>query len=176
MLENISYLIGQGLGIVAVILGFLAFQRKTAMGIILTQMGAALVFALHYTLLHAPTAIALNLLFVVNCVYCYFRDKRGSKEKIGTYVLIALVVAIGIVTWEGWYTGALVVGLVFNTVSISLEDPQNTRRMMLIKTPLCFLYNLMVGSIGGMIYECTVLTSSVIGILRYRQKQQKPKS
>ena len=71
MLENMSYLIGQGLGIVAVILGFLAFQRKTAVGIILTQMGAALVFALHYTLLHAPTAIALNLLFVVNCVYCF---------------------------------------------------------------------------------------------------------
>jgi hypothetical protein len=170
MFDNIPYLIGQALGILAVLLGFLSFQRKTAAGIILTQMCAALVFAVHYTLLSAPTAIALNLLFAVNCVYCYFRDKRGSREKIGTYILIVLVIAIGIVTWEGWYTAALVAGLVFNTISIALEDPQNTRRCMLIKTPLCFLYNLMVGSLGGMIYECTVLTSSIIGIIRYRNK------
>ena len=172
MLENIPYLIGQALGIVAVILGFVSFQRKTAAGIILTQMSAALVFALHYTLLSAPTAIALNLLFAVNCVYCYFRDRRGSKEKIGTYVLIVLVIAIGIVTWEGWYTGSLVVGLVFNTVSIALNDPQKTRKMMLVKTPLCFLYNLMVGSVGGMVYETVVLISSVIGIVRYGRKKK----
>lgn len=171
-MENILYLIGQALGILAVILGFLSFQRKTVAGIILTQMGAALVFALHYAILSAPTAIALNLLFAVNCVYCYFRDKRGSKEKIGTYVLIVLVIAIGIVTWEGWYTGSLVVGLVFNTVSIALNDPQKTRKMMLIKTPLCFLYNLMVGSVGGMIYECVVLISSIIGMVRYGQKKK----
>ena len=170
MFENIPYLIGQLLGIVAVVLGFLSFQRKTVIAIILTQMTTALVFAVHYTLLSAPTAIALNLLFVVNCVYCYFRDKRGSKERIGTYVLIVLVIAIGVLTWEGWYTGSLVVGLIFNTISIALNDPQKTRRMMLVKTPLCFLYNLMVGSLGGMIYECTVLISSIIGMLRYRKK------
>ena len=170
MMDQIPYLIGQLLGIVAVVLGFLSFQRKTAAGIVLTQMAAALVFVMHYTLLSAPTAIALNALFAVNCVYCYFRDKRGSRERIGTYVLIVLVIAIGVLTWEGWYTGSLVVGLVFNTVSIALNDPQRTRQMMLVKTPLCFLYNLMVGSVGGMIYECTVLTSSIIGIIRYRKK------
>ena len=172
MFENIPYLIGQVLGIVAVILGFVSFQRKTAAGIILTQMSAALVFALHYTLLSAPTAIALNLLFALNCVYCYFRDRRGSKEKIGTYVLIVLVIAIGIATWEGWYTGSLVVGLVFNTISIALNDPQKTRKMMLVKTPLCFLYNLMVGSVGGMVYETVVLISSIIGIVRYGRKKK----
>ena len=68
MFENIPYLIGQLLGIVAVVLGFLSFQRKTVVAIILTQMTTALVFAVHYTLLSAPTAIALNLLFAVNCV------------------------------------------------------------------------------------------------------------
>ena len=42
--------------------------------------------------------------------------------------------------------------------------------MMLIKAPLCFVYNLMVGSIGGMIYECAILSSAVIGLFRYRDK------
>ena len=116
------------------------------------------------------TAIALNLLAAANCIYCYFRDKRGIKNMIGSYVLMALVVVISLLTWEGWYSVAIMVGLVFNTISLALDHPQKTRGMMLIKAPLCFVYNLMVGSLGGMIYECAILSSAVIGLFRYRGK------
>ena len=168
MFEDIPYLIGQLLGLVAVVMGFLSFQRKTPVGIIVFQMMTALIFAVHYTLIGAPTAIALNLLAAANCIFCYFRDKRGSKSLIGSYVLMALVVIISLLTWEGWYSIAIMVGLVFNTISLALDHPQKTRRVMLIKAPLCFVYNLMVGSVGGMIYECAILSSAVIGLLRYR--------
>ena len=168
MFEDIPYLIGQLLGLVAVAMGFLSYQRKTPVGIIVFQMMTALIFAVHYTLIGAPTAIALNLLAAANCVFCYYRDKRGSKSLIGSYVFIALVIVISLLTWEGWYSIAIMVGLVLNTISFALDHPQKMRRIMLIKTPLCFAYNLMVGSVGGMIYECTVLVSSVIGLLRYR--------
>ena len=47
MFEDIPYLIGQGLGLVAVVMGFLSFQRKTPVGIIACQLTAALVFAVH---------------------------------------------------------------------------------------------------------------------------------
>ena len=168
MPENIPYIIGQGLGLVAVVLGFLSFQRKTPIGIIAFQLTAAIVFVAHYSMIAAPTAIALNLLAAANCIFCYFRDKRGMKSMIGSYVLMALVVAISLATWEGWYSIAIMVGLVFNTISLALDHPQKTRRMMLIKAPLCFIYNLMVGSLGGMLYESVILASAVIGLIRYR--------
>ena len=44
-MNNITYIIGQALGIVAVILGFISFQRKTQLGIIVTQCATALVFS-----------------------------------------------------------------------------------------------------------------------------------
>lgn len=171
MFEDIPYLIGQLLGLVAVVMGFLSFQRKTPVGIIACQFTAALVFAVHYTLIAAPTAIALNLLAAANCIYCYFRDKQGVKNMIGSYVLMALVILISLLTWEGWYSLAIMVGLVFNTISLALDHPQKTRGMMLVKAPLCFVYNLMVGSLGGMVYECAILSSAVIGLFRYRGKR-----
>ena len=173
MFEDIPYLIGQLLGLVAVVMGFLSFQRKNAAGIIVFQLTAALIFAVHYTLIGAPTAIALNLLTAANCIFCYFRDKRGSKSMIGSYVMMLLVVVISLLTWEGWYSATIMVGLVFNMISLALDHPQKTRRVMLIKAPLCFVYNLMVGSLGGMVYECTILASAVIGLFRYRGGKQK---
>ena len=172
MFEDIPYLIGQLLGLVAVVMGFLSFQRKNAAGIIVFQLTAALIFAVHYTLISAPTAIALNLLTAANCIFCYFRDKRGSKSMIGSYVMMLLVVVISLLTWEGWYSATIMVGLVFNMISLALDHPQKTRRVMLIKAPLCFVYNLMVGSLGGMVYECTSLASAVIGLFRYRGGKQ----
>ena len=41
MFEDIPYLIGQLLGLVAVVMGFLSFQRKNAAGIIVFQLTAA---------------------------------------------------------------------------------------------------------------------------------------
>lgn len=165
---DLSYIIGQLLGLIAVVMGFLSFQCKKPAGIIGFQLAAALIFAVHYTMIAAPTAIALNLLAAANCIFCYFRDKRGSKSLIGSYVLMALVVVISLLTWEGWYSITIMVGLVFNTMSLALDHPQKIRRMMLVKAPLCFIYNLMVGSLGGMLYESAILSSAVLGLIRYR--------
>ena len=172
-MSDIPYMIGQLFGLVAVALGFLSFQQKKPGGIIAFQLAAALVFAVHYSLISAPTAIARNLLTAGNCLFCYFRDKRGIRSMIGSYVFMALVIAISLLTWEGWYSLTIMVGLVFNTVSLALDHPQKTRSMMLIKAPLCFIYNLMVGSVGGMIYECVILASAVIGLFRSRGKDIK---
>ena len=172
MSEQAVYIIGQSCGILAVLLGFISFQSRSPRGIILFQLSAALVFAVHYTLIAAPTAVALNLLAAANCIFCYFRDKRGSRSRIGSWVLVALVIIASLLTWEGWYSVAIMVGLVFNTLSLALDDPQKTRGFMFVKAPLCFLYNLAVGSLGGMVYECTVLTSSVIGLIRNRHSRK----
>ena len=53
--------IGQALGILAVILGFVSFQMKTPKGILIFQILASAVFAIHYLLIGAITAMALNL-------------------------------------------------------------------------------------------------------------------
>ena len=45
---DIPYIIGQALGALAVVLGFISFQMKSSGKLILLQAATSLVFALHY--------------------------------------------------------------------------------------------------------------------------------
>lgn len=159
-------IIGQVLGIAAVVFGFISYQMKTPRGILIFQLITALIFSAHYLLIGALTATALNLLGAINCVFYFFRDKRGGKSIAEPIIFIAVVIVGSILTWEGWYSAFIMSGLIVNTVSLALSDAQKTRLCMFLKSPLCLIYNIIVSSGGGIIYECAVLVSSVIGIIK----------
>lgn len=169
MLEDILYIIGQGLGIVAVVLGFVSFQMKSSKGILFFQVLCAFIFSVHYLLIGAITAMALNLLAALNTLLYYFREKRGSKGLFEPILYISLIIITSILTWSGWYTLILMFGLIAAAVGLSLSDPQKTRGVMFIKAPLCLLYNILVFSVGGIIYECAVLASSAIGLIKNKK-------
>ena len=169
-MEEIFYYIGQGFGIIAVVLGFISFQMKTPKGILAFQITIAFIFAAHYLFIGAPGAAALNLLAAVNNILYFFRAKRGGKGWFEPIFYIVMVTATTILTWEAWYSLFLMFGLYGTAVGLSLSDPQNTRKVMLIKAPLCLIYNAFVLSIGGVVYEAAVLASAIIGLIRNRKK------
>lgn len=170
MLDNILYYIGQFLGIAAVILGFVSFQMKTPKSILACQSTVAFVFAAHYLFIGAPGAAALNLLAAFNNVLYFFRAKRGGKGWFEPIFYVVMVTVTTILTWEAWYSIILMLGLYGTAVGLSLSDPQNTRKVMLVKAPLCLTYNALVFSVGGVIYEAAVLASAIIGLIKYRKK------
>ncbi len=170
MIEDILYYIGQFLGIVAVILGFISFQMKTPKKILACQITVAFVFAAHYLFIGAPGAAALNLLAGCSNILYFFRAKRGGKGWFEPIFYIVMVTVTSILTWEAWYTVILMFGLYGTAVGLSLSDPQNTRKVMLVKAPLCLIYNALVFSVGGVVYESAVLASAIIGLIRNRKK------
>ena len=163
-------IIGQALGIIAVILGFVSYQMKTPRGILIFQLATASIFAVHYLLIGAYTAMALNLLCAISCLFYYFRDKRGGKSLAEPIIFTVLIVIVSILTWDGWYSVFIMAGLVVNSISLTLADAQKTRYCMFLKTPLCIIYNVIVLSFGGVIYECTVLVSSIIAVIKNRRR------
>ena len=168
-METIFYYIGQALGIIAVVLGFISFQMKTPKGILAFQITIAFIFAAHYLFIGAPGAAALNLLAAVNNILYFFRAKRGGKGWFEPIFYVVMVTVTTILTWEAWYSVILMLGLYGTAVGLSLSDPQNTRKVMLVKAPLCLIYNLFVLSIGGVVYEAAVLASAIIGLIKYRK-------
>lgn len=164
-------IIGQGLGILAVVTGFISYQMKKPAGLLIFQLATALIFSAHYFCIgNALTAAALNFLAAVKCLFFYLRDKRGGKGNIELIVFSVIVIITSIMTWEAWYSALIMGGLVVATVSLAMPDTQKTRYCMFVKSPLCLAYNILVGSVGGAVYECTVLVSSIIGIIRNRKK------
>ncbi|MBE5962984.1 MAG: YgjV family protein [Lachnospiraceae bacterium] len=62
--------------------------------------------------------------------------------------------------------------MVLNTYSFSCTKPKLVRSTILLSSPMLLIYNLITGSIGGMINEILVEIFSVIGLFRYDLKKQ----
>ena len=169
-MPDLNFIIGQILGGIAVVLGFISFQQKTQRGIIIYQIATALVFAGNYFLLGAPTGVVLNLLGLVNCVVCYFRDKKNINGMLWPAMFSVIIIIASILTWENIYSIFITIGLVILNLSFAFKNPQSTRKVSLVKSPLCIIYNAAVMSVGGVVFECAVLISSIIGLIKNREK------
>ena len=166
-------LIGQLLGVVAVILGFACFQMKSSRAILVFQIIIALVFSLHYVCIGAYAAAPVNALAAIQNLCYYFRNKKGSKSMFLPIFFAVLMVVVNILSWifmgGEWYTAFLLAGVTVLAISLSFSSEQKIRYSMLIKAPLCLLYNAFELSIV-VVYEAAVLVSSIVGIIKYRKE------
>lgn len=169
------YIFGQILGIVAVILGFVCFQMKSSRAVLVFQMIIALVFALHYVCIGAIAAAPVNVLAALQSLCYYFRNKKGSKSPDLPIFFAVVMVLVNLFAWifagGEWYTVFLMAGVTVAAVSLSFSSAQNIRYSMLIKAPLCLIYNAFAFSVGGVVYESAVLVSSIIGIIKNRREK-----
>lgn len=170
MFGELGNMIGQALSLVAVALGVVSFQMRSAKGILFFQILTALVFSGHYFMIGAMTAMGLNLVAAIKCICYYARNKRGGKGLFVPIFFTALVVVTSILTWDGWYSVFIMTGLVVNSIGFALPDPQKIRKLVFLKAPLCLIYNLCVLSTGGIIYEGATFVSAVIGAWKHSKR------
>ena len=166
-------IIGQGLGVVAVILGFLSFQMKTQRLLLFMQMLTGVVFCVHYGLIGATAGMALNAVGVVRTFVYFLCEKKNYRRRWVPIAWTVIMGAAGIITWDAWFSVFCLCGLVINTFCLSFSDPQNVRKSILVTSPMVLTYNVFAFSIGGIIYESVVIISSVIGIITYRNLKKK---
>ena len=118
MLENIdiTMLIGQALGIVAVILGFITYQMKSTKALLVVNMITCGVFCAHYLLIGAISGFALNAVaFVRNVVYTN-RNKKIFASPLWPFIFAGIMLIAGILTWQDWRSVLAVCALVINTL------------------------------------------------------------
>ena len=172
MFENLDWamLIGQALGIVAVILGFITYQMRSQKALLVVNMITCAVFCGHYLLIGAISGFALNAVgFVRNLVYTN-RDRKVFASPVWPFVFGGIMLIAGILTWQDWRSVLMICALVINSLALSLKNPQHIRYSLLITCPTVLVYDLLLHSYGGMIYEAMSIVSSLIGIIRFRQK------
>lgn len=168
---DIITIIGQVFGIIAVALGFLSFQMKEQKPLLIVQTATSLAFVIHYGLIGAYSGMLINFLAMFRNLAYYHKDKplfSGWKCPIFFAILISLA---GLLSWQGYYSIFVILGVGINTLCLAFTDTQKTRASILVSSPLVLIYDAFVMSIGGMIYESVVIISSIIGILRFRRKK-----
>lgn len=169
-------IVGQTLSILATLITFLSYQMNRKETVLITQTAATVCMCLGYFFLGATPGFVLNVVGIVRNVTFYFM--KGSKKVtlIVTSFFAVLMGALGIFSWQGWYSILIIPALAANTIFLSLGDPQMLRKSILGTSTAIFIYNIFVFSIGGMANELVAIVSSIIGILRFRKDYAKGKT
>ena len=135
------------------------------------QLLTGLVFCIHYLLIGAISGMALNVVVLIRNGYYYYRSKKENGEMVGPIVFTLLMLGIGILTWEAWYSVFAVLGLTISSFCMAFRKAQSVRKSVLVTCPLVLLYDAFAHSYGGIVYESVAFTSALIGILRNRSSK-----
>ena len=175
MFENIdiAMLVGQALGVIAVILGFITYQMKSPKLLLIINMITCGVFCLHYLLIGAISGFVMNGMCMIRNVVYTNRDKKIFSSPLWPFIFAAVMLVAGLVTWQDWSSVLMVSALVINTLALSMKNAQHIRFSLLITCPLVLLYDVLLHSYGGIAFEAMSIVSAIIGIIRFRNVDQK---
>ena len=99
--------------------------------------------------------------------------KKGDKSMLWPLIFTSILAIIGLLTWNGWYSIFVFLGLIINSMCMAFSDPQNVRKSILVTSPMVLIYDAFTLSIGGFIYESVAIISSLIGIIRNKKDNKK---
>ncbi len=165
-------MIAQLLGILGFLLSIISFQQNTQKRIVFVQFLANISFTIHFYLIGAYTGSILNGIAIIRSfVYC-FKDKKWASSNIWIVIFSMAFVVAGIYTWEGPLSILPTTAMVLSSVSFGIKNPKLVRRIYFPCSPMWLIYNIVGGSIGGVLTECFAMISIIIGMLRFDRKKK----
>lgn len=163
MIETVAQIVGFG----GAALNGLSFQQKKRKGIIGVQIGAAVLFIIHYILLGAYTGAALNFIGLLRSIVFINNDKKWAKSPVWLGVFVVISAVSSVLTWVDWYSVLPAAAMILTTVSYWLKSETKIRLVTFPSSPCWLIYNIITGSVAGIITECIVMSSLIIAIVRY---------
>jgi len=178
---ELTYIIAQAVGLLAMAFNIFSYQQKTRERAIAFQLCGGGFFALNFLLLGATTGAILNVLAVIRAVVFLNREKLRANHPAWLIGFLAAYFASYLMTFtmlgkEATAANLIieslpVIGMTATTLSFRLTDARAIRRYGLISSPSWLIYNICCFSLGAIICEVLSLCSIVIGMVRLDQKK-----
>lgn len=168
----------QAVGVLAMIFSVASFQLKTKKQIIVMQCITSITFAVHYFMLPDGSGIAggvVNSVALVRNVIFYFKDKKFFRSSFWLVFFAVIMGASAVVSRFEAISAFMCVAMIFNTFAVWVTKPVDTRKMILIASPFAFVYNVAIGSVGGIANEVLVETITAVTFVREKRKNREKK-
>jgi hypothetical protein len=158
---------GQIFGALATVATVLSYQVNTKKGVLIIQTVSTSFTCLSYLFLGASAGLVLNFVCIIRNFIYYFLKDGSRANRISAYSLAVIMVILGAISWQGWYSLLMIAALPINTVFLSYGKPQLLRKSILLTSSLIFIYDIFVFSMGGLANESLAIISSIVGIARF---------
>ncbi len=168
----------QTIGYLGVLFFLISYQIKSNRALFLLQLIGCLLFAIQFFLLGAATgAISLSVNIIRNILLLKIDSWKWVKNRSTLAGIIVILVFVTIYTWDGPLS--LLPFLMVSVTSIGYwtNNAKRIRQSQLIGSPCILIYDIAVGSWGGVLNESITLTSIIVSIIRFGWKAlEDPKS
>ena len=158
----------QAVGAAALVAGIASVQFKSRKGILLAQLLANALWFIHFGLLGALTGALLNAIGALRA-YLFFRWRSSKWSRAVFWVVLGTVFIAGIMTWGTPVSLLAVIGIVLSTIALWQDNEQHIRWLLLIGSPIWFIYDFLVGSYVGSINELIFSASIIVALIRYQR-------
>jgi len=159
------------LGLLGIVI---SFQKDKRSFTLIAQLFATLLFALHFSLLHAWSGAAMNAIAALRAFVFNQRDSKTYLDRKSVmYGFILLFWIIGLIVWERPIDLLPVVSMTIECFALWSRKTDNLRWLFLLARPPWIIYHALVGSWAGLATETFILVSISRAIFRFGVKRNK---
>lgn len=171
-------IVAQILGIIAITLMFLSYQKKTKKDFLFLQIFMNVFFGAQYTILKAFSAVASNIISILKSGIFYKYEKEDKQIPFLDLIIFEVIIIIsGILTYDGIYSLIPTFIAFLYTYGTWQKKLSTTYKIGVIAAILWTCYNLIVGAYISIISSVIEFIGSVSGLIKLssdkKEKYQK---
>lgn len=160
----------QAIGFVAAITLGLGFLQKDKKSILIYNIIAGLIFAIHYYLLDGLTGALCNIPIPVIFIYFYEKKYGHQNAVLKAVVAIILMLVISLPSFQDIFSVLPILASVAILAGLSFKNENTVRIFNIIGGIFWLSYSAVVMSWSGVISESIIIIMTAIGLWKYRKK------
>lgn len=162
------YILAQLIGCVTMLFLFISYQVNERRKMVFLQICISICCILQYALLGAYSGVAINIVCLTRNILFYYRGKyKWADHVILPGIISAAEVILTVLVWKGSADILALIGAPLQTAAVWMKQPKYIRILMLIASPLWLIYDVHYKFYVGVLTECIVMSSILIGMLRH---------
>jgi len=167
----------QAIGFFGLLFLAFSFQNNNRKHLLILILIGQLIFLVHFILLGAWTAVAMNSVGAFRTLIFQYREqKKWADSSLWPIVFIAGFFVFGFLTWQSWYSILPMIAMSIETIGLWMKNTRTIRIINIFPHPPWFIYDMIVGSWPGIITEILIFSSVLIGIWRFDLKEWRMKN
>lgn len=163
----------QIVGALGIAASLFIYQQKDRSHLLVWKLISDVLWACHYLLLGAYTAMAISTIAAFREIVFFNRQKRWASSKLWFFFFMACAVGSAVLTWK---TPASLLPAVASLLSVTgfyIGTPRLSRILVFPISGAMLTYDLTCDSYMGIVNEVLTILSAILGILRAGREQKR---
>ncbi len=157
----------QILGGFGIIFSILTFISKKYVPLLIFKSTQQIFFAVQYILLCELTGAMMNFIGFTQNITFVICQKKNIKTTFFQALFAIIALVVGIITYKNWLSIIAIIAKVISTIAYGIKNTVLLKSIVLFSTVCWLVYNVIVGSIAGLINDSLTIATIIFSLTIY---------